>query len=192
MSNYAEGQVHQLMNTFEKAGYTAKDLTQLGQFPDHLLILGVLCGAYEVRAKDSHSRLVTVNRTLSPEQAIAAVDCFQSGVDGDIVKTMPRGDKDKDKDKVFFVKCNKPTSHEEWGKHLDSLGLKPCDPFTLAKCNQDDPTLAKTYPNRTHWKVNGKWCSITFDFGRAGFLHTHVSSTTFDSVGLWWHACVCK
>lgn len=33
MSNYTEGQVHQLMNAFEGAGATSQDLTKLGQSP---------------------------------------------------------------------------------------------------------------------------------------------------------------
>ncbi len=52
MSNYTEGQIHQLADSFEAAGYTKDDLTRLGQFPNHPLILGVLRGTHEISKKD--------------------------------------------------------------------------------------------------------------------------------------------
>ncbi|HWQ60219.1 MAG TPA: hypothetical protein VN420_03655 [Candidatus Fimivivens sp.] len=52
MSSYKEGQTHQLANALEAAGYTKDDLTRLGQFPHHPLILGVLRGTHEIVGKD--------------------------------------------------------------------------------------------------------------------------------------------
>jgi hypothetical protein len=44
MSSYTEGQVHQLMEAFEKTGFIPNDITLLGQFPDLLKIRGVVRG----------------------------------------------------------------------------------------------------------------------------------------------------
>jgi hypothetical protein len=52
MSNFTEGQIHQLADAFETAGYTKEHLTKFGQFPDHSLILGVLDGTHEIILKN--------------------------------------------------------------------------------------------------------------------------------------------
>lgn len=51
MSNYKEGQVNQLVNALEAAGYTKDDLTCLGQFPDHQALRGVLRGTNVIMPK---------------------------------------------------------------------------------------------------------------------------------------------
>ena len=51
MSSYKEGQTHQLMNRFEEEGFTAEDLTKLGQFKDLAGIRGILHGTHEIVTK---------------------------------------------------------------------------------------------------------------------------------------------
>ncbi len=52
MSSYVEGQVHQLMERLEKAGFLAKHLTLLGQYKDLGSIRDVLEGHSEIRPKE--------------------------------------------------------------------------------------------------------------------------------------------
>jgi len=49
MSSYGEGQVHQLMEKFEKEGFTSGHLTLLGQYRDLGSILDVLEGRAEIK-----------------------------------------------------------------------------------------------------------------------------------------------
>ena len=54
-------------------------------------------------------------------------------------------------------------SDDDLEKEYDLRGLKPADPFSLGAVNEDDPALADTKPNCTHWKdANGKWCYVAF------------------------------
>jgi hypothetical protein len=48
MSSYTEGQVHQLMERFEKEGFTPEYLTKLGQFKNLSLIKKILDGLAEI------------------------------------------------------------------------------------------------------------------------------------------------
>jgi hypothetical protein len=49
MSSYTEGQVHQLMNAMERAGFKSDDLTKLGQFKDLSGLHGLLRGTHDLR-----------------------------------------------------------------------------------------------------------------------------------------------
>lgn len=89
MSNYAEGQIHQLANALEAAGYTKDDLTRLGQFPDHPLILGVLRGTYEISVKDflgfkETSLLRPVTTAVASGKDILDEDTFFQNREGEI------------------------------------------------------------------------------------------------------------
>jgi len=48
MSSFTEGQVHQLMESLEKAGWAPGDITRLGQFPDKEGLRRVLHGLSEI------------------------------------------------------------------------------------------------------------------------------------------------
>lgn len=52
MSSYKEGQVHQLMERLEKEGFTAADITRLGQFKNLPGILAVLHGRSKIVADE--------------------------------------------------------------------------------------------------------------------------------------------
>jgi hypothetical protein len=189
MSKYTEGQVHQLADALEAAGYTKGDLTTLGQFPNHQLFLGVLRGTHEIKAKELLSFRVIVDRSLSPQQALEATGRRQH-VDDTVVETMPRGSQDTEE--VFFVKRDKETTDEEWDEHLDFMGLKPCDPFTLAKYNADNPDAGDNRPNGTHWKdAAGKRCFASFSRWEDE-RELYVSRSEYGWNDDWWFAGVRK
>jgi len=189
MSNFKEGQVHQFAERFEAEGGTPQDLTRLGQFPDFQSLLGVLRGTHEIKVKEILSFCVTIDRSLSPEQALKATG-RKLYINDSVVATMPRSDKNEEE--VFFVKRDRWTSDEEWDAHLDSLGLKPRDPFTLAKHNEDDPAFADDHPNCTHWKdADGKWCFVAFSRWN-GERYVDVLRNDGAWHGDWWFAGVRK
>ena len=159
MSNYKEGQVSQLANRLEGEGYTADDLTSLGQFSRHKELLGVLRGTHEITAKDLLSRKVTgIDLSQSPHHALEATG-RKLHVNDDVVKTMPNGDNDE----VFFFNLGHYVSDNDLEGEYASRELAPCDPYTLAKVNQDDPAFGDDYPNSTHWKDgDDKWCFAAF------------------------------
>jgi len=107
------------------------------------------------------SRSVTVNLLLSPMQALEATG-QPLYVIKSVAETMPRCNKSKQE--VFFVKHDRWMGCTDWSVYLDSLGLKPCDPYTLAKVNEDDREFANKYPNRTHWRDCSEthWCVAIF------------------------------
>lgn len=192
MSSFKEGQVHQLVEAMERAGFTPEHLTRLGQNSNLLRqISGVLSGTHEIKIKDLISRVVRVDRSLSPEQALE-VTGRRMYVDKGVVATMPRGDKDEEE--VFFVKRELWTSNDDWDVYLDSLGLKPCDPYTLAKVNEDDPGFADEHPNGTHWKDSeGKWCFVAFSrWGGERGRGFGVDRSDDDWAAYWWFAGVRK
>ncbi|MEK7569844.1 MAG: hypothetical protein AAB515_00135 [Patescibacteria group bacterium] len=71
MSSYSEGQVHQLMEKLEAAGFTAADITLLGQCNNLPGMLDVLHGRSEIvkvthKEKTSANTIVRVDRSVSP------------------------------------------------------------------------------------------------------------------------------
>lgn len=144
------------------------------------------------------SRTVTVDRTLTPQQALDATSRVQY-TDKHVVAAMPRGT-GTTREAVFcklgrFVSGN--NLEQALADHLRAAGLNPdeweiIDPFTLAKVNQDDPAFADTHPNGTHFKdVDGKWCFAAFDRwdgGRSVIVDRYEGG--WDDC--WWFASVRK
>lgn len=110
-------------------------------------------------------RIAYPNRKLTPRKALEATG-RNLYVDDQVLANMPRG-KGKKAEVVFF----KPDLSLRGGcicdddleKEYELRGLKPADPYSLAKVNQDDPAFADSRPNCTHWKdTDGKWCYASF------------------------------
>jgi hypothetical protein len=61
MSSYLEGQVHQLMESLEKSGFTAGDITNLGQFKGLAKVRDVVRGISEIVTKplDPNQQVLT-------------------------------------------------------------------------------------------------------------------------------------
>lgn len=63
MSSFKEGQVHQLVEAMEGAGFTPEHLTRLGQDPNLLRrLIGVLCGTHQINVVEP--RLICVDRSV--------------------------------------------------------------------------------------------------------------------------------
>ena len=112
-------------------------------------------------------RLVRPNRNQTPQQVLNATGRKQYTA-ASVVANMPRGTGDEAK--VIFFPPDKSAYDENGWISDDNLekqyvlrGLKPADPYSLAKANEDDPAFADEHPNATHWKdAEGKWCYVAF------------------------------
>lgn len=136
-------------------------------------------------------RLVTgVNRNLAPQQVLATTG-WKQYTDREVVEAMPRSEGDK-KEIVFF-QLGRLISYHDLEKEYQKLGLKPADPYSLVKVNQDDLAFADSHPNTTHWKdESGRWCYIAFS--RSGDDEREVIVSRSGEVwnGCWWFAGVRK
>lgn len=135
-------------------------------------------------------RRVLVNRSQTPQEMLDATDRKQY-CDPDVIKSMPRGEGEKAE--VTFFQVRRQASNYELEKEFASRGLKPVDPYSLAKVNKDDPSFADSHPNGTHWKdSDGKWCYITFRRWHGDGRSVDVSRLGFDWDVFWWFGGVCK
>lgn len=134
-------------------------------------------------------RKVKVNRTQSPKEILKATGRNQYVTDS-VVAKMPKGNGDETE--VFFFKLGCTISDTDLDKEYELRGLKPADPYSLAKVNEDDPAFADTHPNGTHWKdEKGNWCFATFDrflVGRDVIVDCHDRGWDV----FWWFAGVRK
>jgi hypothetical protein len=142
---------------------------------------------------DMFANLITrvvkgINRTITPKQVLDATGRTQY-TDKDVVASMPRG-QGEDKEVVFF-KLSRSISDEDLEKEYALRGLKPADPYSLAKVNQDDPAFADANPNSTHWKdENGKWCYAAFIQWNDGERCVDVDRRDIGWNDSWWFAGV--
>lgn len=114
------------------------------------------------------TRHVKVDRKQKPHDALKATG-RNLYVSDDVVETMPKGE-GEEADVIFFKpepwEYTRPgwISDDDVEKCLKHRNLKPADPYSLAKANEDDPAFAETHPNGTQWKdAEGKQCFATFD-----------------------------
>lgn len=112
-------------------------------------------------------RCVSVNRALTPQQVLDATG-RKKYVNTEVVASMPKGEGEK-AELVFFKPDssaydeNGLISDDDLEKQFESHGLKPCDPYSLAAYNAENPAFADEHPNSTHWKDSeGKWCYAAF------------------------------
>lgn len=106
------------------------------------------------------TRHITVNRTRSPQDAIAATGRNQY-VDKNVLATMPQGEGDEAD--VIFFKPGHYVSDADLEKEYALRGLVPADPYALTAVNEADPAFSDEHPNGTHWKdADGRWCYAAF------------------------------
>lgn len=110
---------------------------------------------------DIFVRKVYPHYKLAPQEAINATGRRQS-VDNDIVSTMPKGVVEGRVEVVFF-KVNHYVCWSNVDQEFELRDLKPADPYSLLKVNEDDPSFADTLPNFTYWKdAKNRWCFLKF------------------------------
>lgn len=134
-------------------------------------------------------RRVQVDRTRIPQQVLDATG-YKQYADAKVVQTMPRGEGEETE--VVFFQVGRYVSDAELQKEYELRGLRPADPYSLAKVNEDDPSFVDEYPNGTHWQdADGRWCFAAFrrwnDERRVG-----VDRYDYDWYDGWWFAGVCK
>ena len=135
------------------------------------------------------TRCVKTDPTRSPEQVIDATG-RNKYTNGKVVKHMPRGT-GEDTD-VHFFKVGRFISDDDLEQEYEFRGLRPVDPVSLAKVNEDDPAFADTHPNGTHWRdFDGKWCFAGFGRWHGG-RSVIVGRSGSVWRGCWWFAGVCK
>lgn len=110
-------------------------------------------------------RMVTVNRSRSPQEALEATGREQY-TDRKVMDAMPKGEGNEVVEVVFFTdrsKLDSFMSNDDLENEFDLHGLKPADPFSVAAVNEADPAFADKRRHLTHWKnAEGDWCCIQF------------------------------
>lgn len=135
-------------------------------------------------------RIVRVNRSRTPQQALDATGCTQY-TDSKVVDSMPHGSGEETE--VVFFKLGRYVSDDELEKEYELRGLKPADPYSLSAVNEADPVFADANPNGTHWKdANGKWYFAAFSRWGGGERNVGVNRCGSDWFGNWWFAGVRK
>jgi len=141
------------------------DKSAMGKLTDELL--AVIRKRVEA-ISDMIVRRVRVDRSRSPQEALDATGRRQYTTQP-VVDAMPRG-KGEEVEVVFFKPS--PDAYDATGLigddaveiEFDLRGLKPADPYSLCKANEDDPAFADEHPNATHWKdEDGNWCYVAFN-----------------------------
>lgn len=105
---------------------------------------------------------VKVDRTWTPQwtsqQMLDALGRVKH-TDSDVVKNMPRGQKDEED--VYFFWVGRVNSDDDMEAKYKSHGFVPADPYKVAAVNQNDPAFADEHPNVTYWKdAKGHWCYL--------------------------------
>jgi len=149
--------------------------------------MGEIAEEYQKWASVIVVKVTGVNRTLTPQQVLYATGVKQY-VYNEVLETLPRGEGDE-KEIVFF-KAGKSISDDDLEKEFELFGLRPADPYSLAKFNQDNPGFADTHPHCTHWKdENGKWCFIAFYLWGGDVRSAQVGRNRSDWDALYLFAC---
>lgn len=139
-------------------------------------------------------RRVKVDRGRKPKDVLTLIE-YNFFADNDVVEAMPKGEGGEVN--VFFFKpdlCsqNGRISDDDLEKEFELRGLKPADPYSLAKVNQDDPTFADERPNGTHFKDgSGNWCFAAFG-RRFGERSVRVNRSDVGWSDIWWFAGIAK
>ena len=134
-------------------------------------------------------RTVAVDRTLSPEAAIAATGRRQYVTAG-VLASMPPGEGETAV--IEFIPLEKWMSDEKVDAKLAEYGLVAADPYALAAFSVVEPAFADDRPCFTHWQdADGKWCSAAFGvWGDERCVGVYQFS--IDWSGRWWATGVRK
>jgi hypothetical protein len=129
-------------------------------------------------------KVVRMDHTRTAHEALVATG-RNLYTDDEIVANMPTSINDGEEVKIIFFKVGRWLTDEELAQEYELRGLRPADPYSQAKANEDDPLFGDEHPNGTHWKHNDNWCYATFArwFGLRGVgVHCKNSQWRDD----WW------
>lgn len=144
----------------------------------------------KIKSKELPSRHVSINRSLSPKDALKETG-RKHFVNDDVVDAMPSDGSENAE--VFFFSLNRFISDDSLKKEYANRGLIPCDPYILAKINKDTPEFGDDYPNATHWQdSNDKWCFASFGCWDELERRLHVDHGGLSWLAIWWFAGVRK
>lgn len=131
-----------------------------------------------------------VNRSAHPYLKLRGTFC-SGHIDKSVVATMPRnGEGLHHNVDVVFFRLGRHVSDEELAKEYERRGLVS-DPYAQAAVNGSYMLFADEYPNGTHWKDKGRWCSVAF-YRAHGKRKVSCISYEHGWEGHWWFAGVRK
>jgi hypothetical protein len=134
-------------------------------------------------------RKVKVNRTQTPYEAIKATGRTEY-LNDEVVKGMPMGEGEEKE--VFLVPFKKTLTPDQLDQEVHKAGFVLADPITQCALNQQDPSLADTYPNATQWRnKNGKACCALF-YRWNGERRVYVRQYVFVWRDVWFFVCFRK
>ena len=183
MGKLAQGVCKMSNPEFASAPFTVGQLNALVKIVGPGNVEEILRGKIEVITKVVNLivRIVKPNRNLAPRQALEATG-RNLYVNDEVVATMPRGEGEESE--VFFFKVGRFLNDDNLEKEYDLRGLKPVDPYSLAKVNED-AAFADDQPNATHWRdKDGKWCFVAFNRWR----RVRCGRNGDDWLDAWWFA----
>ncbi len=191
-----EGQIGKVLELFgarlRKSNLQSRPLQDIIENQGSTFVDKLMAGITEMVEAVSEMivRKVKVNRTQSPKEVLKATGRNQYLADS-VVAKMPKGEGDETE--VFFFKLGRQINDNDLEKEYELRGLKPADPYSLAKVNEEDPAFADIRPNATHWKdADGKWCFADFHRWSDGERYVRVFRRDDDWYDRWWFAGVRK
>ncbi len=154
-----------------------------------LLVLVLVGGAYYHNyGKDMVIRHVRVDRSRTPIQAIVATG-FSLYPGDDIRTTMRRGYGSR-VTVVFFKLSGSMIDFYDVKRECQRRWLRPVDPYSLAKVNEDDPDFVREHsPNGTYWLDSVGWGQI-ISFNYNDDQRVVESHHADGFAGEWWFAGV--
>lgn len=215
MSSYTEGQIHQLANAFEKAGYTPDELRELGQSPETLRKLrGVLCGTHEITSREGSEddydpldhpdvikKTVEVNYNRSRQEALDATRSSQYTNDEVVAAAPVCGEGVREKE-VFFIPFHaipssfhtrkNRISDDDLQTFFDAYNFVSADLHTAAKISEDDPGFSDEHQYGIHFQDEDEnWCWA--DFGHwAGESQLNIDRLDDVWEADWWFVILRK
>lgn len=102
------------------------------------------------------TRIVRVNRSQTPLQALKGMTHHEQYLDEAIVSGIPLGTEEEVT--LYFFPIKKEMTCTKYADALESRGLKP-DPIAQATFNNGAPNFADKHPNGTQWQnKSGVFC----------------------------------
>lgn len=126
------------------------------------------------------TRKVRIDRTLHPHQLLKETECQGVYLEAEVFHSMPRAEEGVEEIEIVFFEIDGwwqaiDYRFEAIAQEYEKRGLKPVDPYTLAKANRGNTVREQLIHvnHETFWRdAEGHWCVMAF----------HHSSVRYHSV----------
>jgi len=187
MEKVTLGQVQELLKLVSQNGIGKVGLQELLESGEFTILLNAF-------NENFITRIVIVDRTRTPKEALRATGCAIQAAyaDDSLVENMSTCGNGIENDvKVIFFRLGRKISDKDLAVEYEKRGLKP-DPFAVVAVNEADPAFTREHPNSTFWKdLNGACLSVCFgSYGLVRRVFVNRDKNEWDEN--WWFGGVPK